>query len=179
FEWVNDQEKHKADVIQTQTPINPGNSGGPLIGDSGSLIGVNSFKGQEGEGLNFAVSVDEVTKFLARPGDRLVQRSNVSSPGRACKVKELARFRNKNNDSTVIGYDTKCKGRVDANYTIPDAKNDPIVLTVDRNDDGRTDVIYYDLRQQRRWDLSFWDEKFEGRWTLVGYHPDGKLEPSS
>jgi S1-C subfamily serine protease len=57
FEWQTKGEsgKHKADVIQTQTPINPGNSGGPLIGDSGTLIGVNSFK-TSGEGLNFAAS---------------------------------------------------------------------------------------------------------------------------
>jgi hypothetical protein len=28
-------------------------------------------------------------------------------------------------------------------------------------------------------DLSFWDEKYEGRWTLVGFHSDGSLEPTS
>jgi S1-C subfamily serine protease len=56
--------KHKANIIQTQTPINPGNSGGPLISDSGTLIGVNTGKG---EGLNFAVSVEDVRKFLAEP----------------------------------------------------------------------------------------------------------------
>jgi S1-C subfamily serine protease len=58
YEWQaeGDPIKHKADIIQTQTPINPGNSGGPLLGDTGNLIGVNSFKAS-GEGLNFAVSV--------------------------------------------------------------------------------------------------------------------------
>src|SRR5216684_8778254 len=66
FQWLD----HKADVIQTQTPINPGNSGGPLISETGSLIGVNSFKKPDSEGLNFSVSVDEVKRFLARKGDR-------------------------------------------------------------------------------------------------------------
>src|SRR6516164_7639410 len=72
YEWQakDDPIKHKADVIQTQTPINPGNSGGPLLSDSGSLIGVNSFK-YDGEGLNFAVSVEEVRKFIGRPGNRI------------------------------------------------------------------------------------------------------------
>ena len=48
YEWQADGDpiKHKADIIQTQTPINPGNSGGPLLGDSSSLIGVNSFKAE-------------------------------------------------------------------------------------------------------------------------------------
>jgi S1-C subfamily serine protease len=61
YDWTNQGEdfKHKADIVQTQTPINPGNSGGPLVSDTGNLIGVNSFKGK-GEALNFAVSVDEV-----------------------------------------------------------------------------------------------------------------------
>jgi S1-C subfamily serine protease len=64
YEWQveDDPIKHRADIIQTQTPINPGSSGGPLLGDSSSLIGVNSFKAG-GEGLNFAVSVDEVRKI--------------------------------------------------------------------------------------------------------------------
>jgi hypothetical protein len=79
----------------------------------------------------------------------------------------------------VIAYDYKCNGKANADYIIPDDKSQPIMLAVDRNDDGVPDVIYFDLKQQRRWDISFWDEKFEGRWTLVGYHPDGKLEPSS
>jgi len=74
YEWQakGDPIKHRADIIQTQTPINPGNSGGPLLGDSSSLIGVNSFKAG-GEGLNFAVSVDEVKRFIARPGNRIEQ----------------------------------------------------------------------------------------------------------
>jgi S1-C subfamily serine protease len=63
YEWKAGGETHRANVIQTQTPINPGNSGGPLIGDSGKLLGVNSFK-STGEGLNFAVSVKDVTTFI-------------------------------------------------------------------------------------------------------------------
>ena len=63
-----DNFEHRANIIQTQTPINPGNSGGPLLSDSGNLIGVNTFKDPGSEGLNFAVSVDEVRKFLARGG---------------------------------------------------------------------------------------------------------------
>jgi S1-C subfamily serine protease len=45
YEWSGGPKdvKHRANVIQTQTPINPGNSGGPLLEDSGMLVGVNSF----------------------------------------------------------------------------------------------------------------------------------------
>jgi len=175
FEWLD----HKADVIQTQTPINPGNSGGPLLSENGSLIGVNAFKRADSENLNFSVSIDEVRKFLARNGSRQARINEPSAPKSACALKEMSRFRNKTNDATVIAFDTKCAGHANANYIIPDSKSEAIMYTIDRNDDGRPDVIFFDLKQQKKWDISFWDEKFEGHWTLVGYHPDGKMTPSS
>lgn len=55
------------EIIQTDVAINPGNSGGPLILlNSGKVIGVNTFgfdKSQT-EGLNFAVSSEEIRKVL-------------------------------------------------------------------------------------------------------------------
>ena len=54
-------------VIQTDTAINPGNSGGPLIAiETGAVVGVNTFKvsGRGIEGLNFAVSVEELKKVF-------------------------------------------------------------------------------------------------------------------
>ena len=173
FEWAyDDKTQHKADVIQTQTPINPGNSGGPLLSESGTLIGVNAGKG-EGEGLNFAVSVDNVRKFLAEPAKPMPQTSENS-----CEPKEISRFRNQENNAAVIAYDMNCSGKVNANYIVPDRKSDAIVLTLDRNGDGRPDVIFFDFKRRGKWDLSFWDAKFEGRWTLVGYHDDGSLKPT-
>jgi len=174
YEWgvKGDNIKHRADVIQTQTPISPGNSGGPLISDSGTLLGVNSFKAS-GEALNFAVSVDDVKRFITRPGN------NVAGPTKpTCEPKQISSWRSKGNDATVIGYDMSCKGKIDGNYIIPDKKSEAIMLSVDRNDDSRPDVIFFDLKRQKKWDLSFWDENFEGHWTLVGYHDDGSLKPT-
>jgi S1-C subfamily serine protease len=85
FEWAIENIKHKADVIQTQTPISPGNSGGPLIGESSTLIGVNTLQRTDAENLNFAVSVDDVRKFLARQGNRVAQGGN-ASPGRGDRL---------------------------------------------------------------------------------------------
>ena len=65
YEWQTDDiGKHKATVVQTQTPINPGNSGGPLITDNKKLIGVNSFINPEAQGLNYAVSIKDVHEFV-------------------------------------------------------------------------------------------------------------------
>ena len=181
YEWQveGDGIKHRADIIQTQTPINPGNSGGPLLGDSSSLIGVNSFKAG-GEGLNFAVSVDEVRKFIARPGDRFAQPPKVPKGNRGCKPKKLLQFRNAKNDATIISFDMFCSGQDQdtGELVTPDDKRQAVFLRVDRNGDGRPDIIFFDLKRSGRWDLSFWDDNFTGHWTLVGYHDDGSLKPT-
>ena len=173
YEWTyEDQTQHKADIIQTQTPINPGNSGGPLLSEAGRLIGVNAGKAG-GEGLNFAVSVDDVRRFLAEPSKGVPHVSK-----NECEPKEISRFRNKDNDAAVIAYDLNCSGKVNADYIVPDRKTDAIKLTWDRNGDGRPDVVFCDFKRRGRWDLSFWDVNFDGQWTLVGYHDDGSLKPT-
>jgi hypothetical protein len=179
YEWQakDDPIKHRADIIQTQTPINPGNSGGPLISDSGNLVGVNSFIGA-GEGLNYAISVDDVKKFLARSSNRIAKENTTPKGNKGCDAKELSRFRNEEKDASVISFDMFCTGKDNAEYVTPDDKNKAIFLRVDRNGDGSVDVVFFDFKRRGKWDLSFWDENFEGHWTLVGYHDDGSLKPA-
>jgi len=50
--------------IQTTTLINPGNSGGPLFNLRGEVIGVTSMGYRYLAGLNFAVPVDVVQRFI-------------------------------------------------------------------------------------------------------------------
>jgi S1-C subfamily serine protease len=179
FEWTIEKVNHKADVIQTQTPINHGNSGGPLIGDAGTLIGVNTLSRNDAQNLNFAVSIDDVKKFVARQGNRSAQADYTFPANQDCKPKEISRSRNRANDAILIEYDIDCSGKVDADYVIPDKKTEPIMLMRDRNGDSQPDVVYFDFSRQGKWELSFWDENFSGHWTLVGYHPDGSLQPTS
>jgi hypothetical protein len=178
FEWqASDGIKHKADVVQTQTPINPGNSGGPLISESATLLGVNSFKAA-GEGLNFAVSVADVRKFLARSGNRLAEGRPAQPPKSECLPKVVSQWRNKEDDATVVGLDMICTGKIDASLVYPDDKSQAVLLKMDRNRDGRADVVFFDFKRRDKWDLSWWDENFDGHWTLVGYHDDGSLKPT-
>ena len=51
--------------IQTTTAINPGNSGGPLFNLKGEVIGVTSMGYIYLGGLNFAIPVDVVKRFVA------------------------------------------------------------------------------------------------------------------
>jgi S1-C subfamily serine protease len=46
------------DLIQTDASINPGNSGGPLLNSRGQVIGINSAKASEAEGIGFAVPIN-------------------------------------------------------------------------------------------------------------------------
>jgi len=64
YEWPDLEPKHRATVIQTQTPIHLGSSGGPLLNKAGRLIGVNTFLRPNSPGLNYAVAVDTVKSFL-------------------------------------------------------------------------------------------------------------------
>ena len=84
YEWSGESGiNHRAKVIQTQTPINPGNSGGPLLDNAGRLIGINSFGRPDSEGLNYAVAVDEIQKFLQRPVSRIAEIQQKPSPAQA------------------------------------------------------------------------------------------------
>jgi len=53
-------------VVQLQASVNPGNSGGGVYGADGSLLGVVTWMAnkREGEGIGFAITVDEVVDLL-------------------------------------------------------------------------------------------------------------------
>jgi hypothetical protein len=52
--------------IQLDAVLNPGNSGGPVLDKQGKVVGV-VVSGVKGAGVNFAIPVSHVNKFLARP----------------------------------------------------------------------------------------------------------------
>jgi len=52
------------DFIQTDASINPGNSGGPLFNLQGEVVGINTAIIPNGQGIGFAVPVNQVKSLL-------------------------------------------------------------------------------------------------------------------
>jgi len=184
FKWLDNQ----ADVIQTQTPINPGNSGGPLLTDRGLLIGVNSFGKKDSNGLNFAVSIDEVKKFIARNGDRLNKTpskeiSNSPPKEKAaqkakCESKTLYSGLSPDGSAEIIQIDSNCDGKVGSQFDYPLDTSKPYTLIMDTNADGRADIKFFSFQRNSKWDISYWDTNFDGIFDLVGIHSDGAIKPT-
>ena len=53
-------------LIQHDASINPGNSGGPLIALNGKVVGINTLKASEGEGIGFAIPIEVGEKITKK-----------------------------------------------------------------------------------------------------------------
>jgi S1-C subfamily serine protease len=178
YEWSGSDIdiKHKANVIQTQTPINPGNSGGPLIIDNGSLIGVNSFKGTNTEGINFSVSIEDIKDFIKRASSRYAPTQSAKS-NTSCEWKEIFKGKSEDGKAEIILSDSNCMGKANIEEVFPFDIKEPYYIRLDRNGDSKVDTIIYSFKRNNKWDLSYWDDDFDGVWDRVGYHEKEAITP--
>lgn len=68
--------------LQTTAQINPGNSGGPLFNMRGEVVGIINMKLTFGEGLGFAIPVEELKFFLRNRDAFAYDNDNPSNPFR-------------------------------------------------------------------------------------------------
>lgn len=177
YGWhIEDGVPRKATVIQTQTPINPGNSGGPLIADDLTIVGINSFKG-DGEGLNFAVSGEDVQAFLARTEDRRAGPPPKAKPTKNCKMEIVSEEPMKKPAGTNLFVDADCDGEADFMIFEPKRKKDPRVWMFDDNGDGTIDTMFFDADWDDDFETALYDTDGNGKFDLTGEFRDGEDEP--
>ncbi len=126
------------------------------------MIGVNSFK-VPGEGLNFAVSIAEVRRFLDDAAKGAFDPKPVAARKEECTPKVLSDGRADQNDASIRRFDYFCNGKETAQLIVPDDKSKPIELVFDANGDGNSDGVIYDRDRDGKWDVSYWDTDFDGR----------------
>jgi len=133
YTWESNNNKFKADVIQTQTPINPGNSGGPLLNDDRKILGINSFVRRPG--LNYAVSISTVKEFLKN-------KKNIVNPTIKKRKMLLSEKLDTNDDGIADAerYDTNDNGKFD-------------VLAYDSDHDGIIDRWLHDQNENNKFEL--------------------------
>ena len=64
------------DLIQHDASINPGNSGGPLINSAGKVVGINTLKATDAEGIAFAIPIEVATSLSSK----VIQNVNYTAP---------------------------------------------------------------------------------------------------
>ncbi|MDB5698999.1 MAG: hypothetical protein JWN69_1803 [Alphaproteobacteria bacterium] len=182
YDWISqDGVEHNATVVQTQTPINPGNSGGPLLNDAIEVVGINSF-GSEGEGLNFAISADDVRSFLARATDRTARRPRTLGAARDaatknCETKLLDTERSEDPPGEKKWLDFTCDGEIDAMMLVPDDPKQPQFFVIDNDGNGKADEIIVDVDRDGTANYSAYDTDEDGKMDLAGYYRPGEDDP--
>ena len=63
-------------LIQHDSSINPGNSGGPLINSNGQVVGINTLKVTDAEGLGFAIPIEVVVPVM----NKILQNGSYETP---------------------------------------------------------------------------------------------------
>ena len=168
FQWTDEGGTHKANVIQMQTPINPGNSGGPLLDDQANLIGINSFKKGDGEGLNFAISVDTIREFLkefpVKGDNRQVAQPRPSSSSDLKCVEGYDTTR-RGWDDIVGCYKDSISPPPDIWAVFRDPKKNPVYVAMDSATSGKStkiDIVKKPLDPQWKYTDVYVDKNCDG-----------------
>jgi|TARA_B100000959_G_scaffold124241_1_gene130500 S1-C subfamily serine protease len=145
FEWEYDETTfHVANVIQVQMSSNPGDSGSPLFNENGQLIGLNSFRLQDGDGTNFAIQLNEINSFLDEVSNNKHILLAVSHSNLFYSLTNIPKYYDTNDDgiNDIEIYDKDNNGTLE--YMLIDSDYNGIMddVAIDTNDDGVHDLFY-------------------------------------
>ena len=167
-----------ANVIQTQTPTNPGNSGGPLFDEKGRLIGINFGGKESSDGLNFAISIDEVKLFLSEARTGKHKPIITETVATADQYENCTPFDSDNNgvyDMLLIDMDGD--GMTDLALVDENEDEELDYMIGDTNKDGKIDLMIYDKDENGSFEYFVIDTDYDGRWDTSGVDTNGDFEP--
>lgn len=174
YAWAYPESKHKANVIQHQTPISSGNSGGALLDDRGRLIGINTSKRPGGENLNFAVSVDHALELLENKSKYQSKKPNKKKKSICFKTQDF----NKNGVIDTCYIDRNNNGVIDGAYVDDDENGKPEALLIDKDEDGKWEIVARDEDGNGKYEIAGIDEDGDGKTDVVAFdhNEDGKWD---
>ena len=183
YDWRYKGSRHKANVIQTDASINPGNSGGPLFNKRKELIGVNTFT-DKGEGLNFAIAVDDVIDFINEKPKPLKKKENKYIQKKEKGNTWIKKKKKKTSDKGSIDLsnakeiDLNANGKIDA-WGIDKNNNGIYELAYyDQNEDGTVDVYAIDKNEDNNFEIILIDTNNNGNpdEAEIDNNEDGKVD---
>ena len=153
-------------LIQTSAAINPGNSGGPLLNITGQVIGINSTKASQGEGLGFAIPIN-----IAKPiVEQFIKGGSFNKMMMGVVVDNAKEYQELHDIS--LGID---KGviilKVEKDSVAQKAgvrATDIIIKIGDKDIENRSDLLryMYTIKKGQKIDLVVWRDEAEVRLTL-------------
>ncbi len=150
-------------MIQSQTPINPGNSGGPLLNNNGDIVGVNSATSPDYVSANFAISSEDIRKFLKQKGDI---KTNKIKEKKTAKDENLKKISEKLGVNVVLVeiIDVEENGSEDFKVSVDDDKNGLVEMTIILlKDKSKGRVVIYDTNEDGKWDMMALDKDNNGK----------------
>lgn len=106
-----DREIGSCKYIQIDASINAGNSGGPLVNENGEVIGINTLKMTNAEGIGFAIGTSDINNFIN-------------------DIEENINDDDSTNDTKIYSYDNDGGESIEVRYKRAVAQNEKLRIAV-------------------------------------------------
>ena len=146
--------------IQIDAAINEGNSGGPLLNDNGQVLGMNSLKMSDSEGIGLAIPISQICEYISSLGIELDEIGNISGnvdvPNSVSSPSESANHE----ENQIDSHDTKLASPITAVAVIVALLSliGNIVLSIMLIYQKKKNIdIQYDPSERTDFDIDVWE----------------------
>ena len=149
--------------------------------EDAKVIGINSFSEAGKQGLNFAIGVADVKRFLSSGGNRSAEIAPSSpgstpQPAEGCKPRRYDTVVDQKSKKLVTPIDTLCRGRPNLYLFGARAENPPEFALIDDLGDGKFDQMII-FKFDGKTDLWIFYGNRDGVPTAFGYDYQHKGTP--